>query len=129
MVSSNARPRAKLGAAQASSGGPRRRLSWIALISLATMAGAAVLIAFSHVLFSGRSSIAARDTASESVQTGTIAESDREFCKRLRFDETGRAFQDVVPCDGDTVRDARGQPVPQGTMHRLDAISKSFAGH
>jgi hypothetical protein len=93
------------------------------------MAGAAVLIALSHVLFSGRSSIAARDTASESVQTGTIAESDREFCKRLRFDETGRAFQDVVPCDGDTVRDARGQPVPQGTMHRLDAISKSFAGH
>ncbi len=63
------------------------------------------------------------------MPTGAIAESDIEFCKRLRFDDNGRAFQDVVPCDQSSIRDARGQPVPVGTIHRLDAISKSFSGH
>jgi hypothetical protein len=66
---------------------------------------------------------------SEPVPTGTIPENDAEFCKRLKFDDSGRVFQDVVPCDQSGPRDARGQPVPVGTMHRLDAISKSFGGH
>lgn len=65
----------------------------------------------------------------EPVPTGTIPESDMEFCKRLKFDDSGRLFQDVVPCDQSGPRDARGQPVPVGTMRRLDAISKSFSGH
>jgi len=58
-----------------------------------------------------------------------IAEGDIEFCKRLRFDDHGRVFHDVVPCDQSSMRDARGQPVPVGTVRRLDAISKSFSGH
>jgi hypothetical protein len=98
-------------------------------VSLGAIAGAAVLAGFSSTLFSDRSSITVTGSASESVPTGTIAESDREFCKRLRFDDSGRAFQDVVPCDGESIRDAHDRSVPQGTMHRLDAISKSFSGH
>lgn len=127
MVPSNTKLRVKSGAAQASRYGQQRRLSWIILLSLSTVATAAVLVGFLPALFSGRSSIAATDSAS--VPTGTIAESDREFCKRLTFDDSGRAFRDVVPCDGESTRDARGQPVAVGTMHRLDAISKSFSGH
>lgn len=127
MVPSNTKMRVKSGATQASRHGQQRRLTWITLLSLSTVAGAAVLVGFLPALFSGRSSIAATDSAS--VPTGTIAESDREFCKRLTFDDSGRAFRDVVPCDGESTRDARGQPVAVGTMHRLDAISKSFSGH
>lgn len=125
MVSS----RTKSGSAQAPSRGRRARWSWIAIVSLGAIASAAVLVGLSTALFSDRSSIAVTGSASESVPTGAIAESDREFCKRLRFDDSGRAFQDVVPCDGGSSRDARDQPVPQGTMRRLDAISKSFSGH
>ena len=120
--------RTKSGSAQATSRGQRTRWSWIAIVSLGAIAGAAVLAGFSPALFSDRSSITMRGSASDSVPTGAIAESDREFCKRLRFDDSGRAFQDVVPCDGSTL-DARDRQVPQGTMHRLDAISKSFSGH
>lgn len=128
MVPSNTTLRVKAGAAQTSRRGRQRRLSWIILLSLGTVAGAAVLLGLSPALFSGRSSITVTGSASESAPTGAIAESDREFCKRLRFDDAGRAFQDVVPCDGESTRDARGQSVPAGTMHRLDAISKSFSG-
>lgn len=63
------------------------------------------------------------------MPTGTIAETDIEFCRRLRFNDDGRVFQDAVQCDQSGVRDARGQPVPVGTMRRLDAISKSFSNH
>ena len=118
----------KSGRAQAKSRSQRARWSWIAIVSLGAIAGAAVLVGHSPALFSDRSSITVTGSASDSVPTGAIAESDREFCKRLRFDDSGRAFQDVVPCDGGSTRDARDRPVPQGTMHRLDAISKSFSG-
>ena len=129
MVSSHTKLRVKPGAAPAARHGQQRRRSWIILLSLGTAAGAAVLVGFLPALFSGRSSITATESASEAVPTGAIAESDREFCQRLRFDDSGRAVRDVVPCDGESTRDARGRPVAVGTMHRLDAISKSFSGH
>lgn len=129
MASSNTKLRVKPDSMQPPQRGQLRRLSWVIVLSLSTAAGAAVLVGFSPALFSGRSSIRVTDSASESVPTGAIAESDREFCKRLRFDDSGRAVRDVVPCDGENSRDARGHPVAAGTMHRLDAISKSFSGH
>lgn len=128
MAPSNTKLRVKFGAAQASSQSQRARSSWILIVSLGA-AGAMVLVGLSPVLFLGSAPIKTTDFTSEAVPTGAIAERDREFCKRLRFDDGGRAFQDAVPCDGGSTRDPRGQPVPQGTMHRLDAISKSFSGH
>jgi hypothetical protein len=41
--------------------------------------------------------------------------------------QTGRMTRSQQPCDM-TTRDSNGVPVPQGTIHRLDAISKSFSG-
>jgi hypothetical protein len=80
-------------------------------------------------VFLKRATATVTESLSEPVPTGTIPENDTEFCKRLKFDDSGRVFQDAVPCDQSGPRDARGQPVPVGTMHRLDAISKSFGGH
>ena len=109
-------------------GQSRRWKNWAILLLFTVAVGAAALAGFSPRLFSGRSSAAITERASESIPTGTIAESDTPVCKRLTFDRNGQVVRDVVPCDG-SVRDARGQPVPIGTMQRLNAISKSFAGH
>ncbi len=75
-----------------------------------------------------KSTVTVAESSAEVVPTGTIPEADTEFCRRLRFDDAGQAVQDVVPCGQSEVRDAHGRPVPLGTMHRLDAISKSFGG-
>jgi hypothetical protein len=107
---------------------PRRSKNWMIVLSLSIAGGAAALAGFSPWLFSQRSSATLREAASESLPTGTIAESDADVCKRLTFDDHGQVVRDVVPCDG-SVRDAHGQPVPAGTIQRLNAISKSFAGH
>jgi hypothetical protein len=51
-----------------------------------------------------------------------------EKCEQLAFDNyTGQIISGSKPCVSSVPRD-RGVPIPAGTMHRLDAISKSFSG-
>jgi hypothetical protein len=55
--------------------------------------------------------------------------SDGNGCSQEIFDnQTGRMNRSQQPCEA-TAYDSHGAPVPVGTIHRLDAISKSFAGH
>jgi len=50
-------------------------------------------------------------------------------CWQTIFDnQTGRMTRSRQPCET-TAYDGNGAPVPLGTIHRLDAISKSFSGH
>ena len=59
----------------------------------------------------------------------TIDSSDGSGCRQQAFDnQTGRMTRNQQPCDTTTL-DSDGVPVPLGTIHRLDAISKSFSGH
>ena len=54
---------------------------------------------------------------------------DGKGCSQQVFDnQTGRMRQSQLPCEATTF-DSNGVPVPVGTIHRLDAISKSFPGH
>lgn len=106
---------------------PRQSKKSVLLISVSAAVGMAALAYFSAPIF--LKSSAGTESSLEPLPTGTIADGDIEFCKRLRFDDHGRVFHDVVPCDQSSMRDARGQPVPVGTVRRLDAISKSFSGH
>ena len=130
VVPSQPKLRAKSSGPQATEAGePRPLKPLIILVSLSAAAIVAALVGLSPALWSGRSSASGAEAVSERLPTGTIAESDIEFCRRLTFDENGRVFQDAVPCDRANIRDARGQLVPAGTIRRLDAISKSFAGH
>lgn len=130
VVPSQAKVRSKPSGTQATRGRePRQLKPLIIFVSLSAAVIVATLVGLSPALLSGRFSASVAEAVSEPLPTGTIAESDIEFCKRLRFDENGRVFRDAVPCDQGNVRDARGQPVPAGTIRRLDAISKSFAGH
>jgi hypothetical protein len=49
-------------------------------------------------------------------------------CARDIFDnQTGRMTRSNQPCD-ETIYDSNGAPIPLGTIHRLDAINKSFLG-
>jgi hypothetical protein len=63
------------------------------------------------------------------ARMGTIViQNDNDQCEQMKFDnETGKAADYLTPCPKQIV-DANGRPVPQGTVHRLDAISKSFFG-
>jgi len=56
-------------------------------------------------------------------------DSDGKDCWQQIFDnQTGRMTRTQQPCDT-TAYDSNGAPIPVGTIHRLDAISKSFSGH
>jgi hypothetical protein len=49
-------------------------------------------------------------------------------CAQDIFDnQTGRMTRSTRPCDA-TAYDSNGAPIPLGTIHRLDAINKSFSG-
>jgi hypothetical protein len=58
----------------------------------------------------------------------TIDSADGSGCRQRVLDnQTWRMTQSQQPC-GTTDRDSNGIPRPMGTIHRLDAISKSFLG-
>ena len=58
----------------------------------------------------------------------TIDSADGNGCRQQVFDnQTWRMTRTQQPCDS-TARDSNGAPIPLGTIHRLDAISKSFSG-
>jgi hypothetical protein len=69
-------------------------------------------------------------TPDSDLRTAKITRnSDRDGCSQETFDnQTGRMNRSQQPCEA-TVYDSHGAPIPVGTIHRLDAISKSFAGH
>jgi hypothetical protein len=49
-------------------------------------------------------------------------------CFQQQFDNrTGRVTRLLEPCET-AARDANGVPIPVGTIHRMDAISKAFSG-
>jgi hypothetical protein len=49
-------------------------------------------------------------------------------CSTGAFDnKTGRITQSDQPCE-EIPRDSNGVPIPVGTIHRLDSISKAFSG-
>jgi hypothetical protein len=58
----------------------------------------------------------------------TSSSTDDKQCRQLIFDnQTGRMVSSDQLCDATGV-DGTGVVVPSGTIHRLDAISKSFSG-
>jgi hypothetical protein len=59
---------------------------------------------------------------------GTIVlHSGSSGCQQKSFDnQTGQISDQSSPCNGGVVLDAKGMPVPAGTVHTLNSISKSF---
>jgi hypothetical protein len=101
------------------------------ILLLATAAAVMVIAVVSPVsvpvLNSSRTARAMPD--SDTLTAKISNESDGKGCSQRTFDnQTGRMNRSQQPCEA-TAYDSKGVPIPLGTIHRLDAISKSFSGH
>jgi hypothetical protein len=59
---------------------------------------------------------------------GTIVlHSNTSGCQQKSFNnQTGQFSDQTSPCHNDVILDAKGMPVPTGTIHTLNSISNSF---
>jgi hypothetical protein len=108
----------------------RRALIVGCSILIAVVLGFALAIATespvsTHLTNSPQMTSGAPDLGSAKV---VIESTDGNECRQQVFDnQTWRMTRSQQPCDA-TARDSTGVPIPLGTIHRLDAISKSFSG-
>jgi hypothetical protein len=70
----------------------------------------------------------ATDAFATSHSGRILAETRSEQCELGTFNnDTGRISDESRHCENSVVLDSRGDPVPLTTIHRLDAIRKSFS--
>jgi hypothetical protein len=56
-----------------------------------------------------------------------VLHSSTSRCQQKSFDNrTGQISDQTSPCTNEVVLDANGMPIPAGTIHTLNSISKSF---
>ena len=113
-----------------------RQQNWYAIvISLGVVAAIIGLAMTADFLPIGSilSSLAQSKASSDprEAQLGTIiVRRENGECQQTKFDnDSGRTVARSALCDNGSALDPHGVPVPQGTVHPLDAISKSFSGH
>ena len=113
------------------------RGAWLAVATSVVVIGALVGLAFMtdapQLIFKPQpqhqASQAAVADVAENAHAGTvIVQKDNQECQQRTFDnDSGRMSDAATPCSK-IVLDEHGVPVPMGTVHRLNAISKSFSG-
>jgi hypothetical protein len=109
----------------------RRDIVISSLCASAVVAALAIAAELGVPWFSQPISNPAINTADiDNSQIGTLAlQTDENKCEFMKFNnETGRTVEHDTRCREDVTLDAHGVPVPMGTVHRLDAISRSFLG-
>ena len=113
---------------KAGAGQKRRRLAKMSLGVFAVGASIAVVA----VLAIGFSTAPAPEEngASHADPNGTatiVLHSSASGCQQRSFNnQTGQISEQTSPCHNDVVLDAKGMPMPTGTIHTLNSISKSF---
>jgi hypothetical protein len=112
----------------------RRDIVISSLCASATIAALGIVAEFGVPWISQpNSSVAINNVDVDSSQIGRITlQTDENECELMKFNnETGRTIENDVRCRKDVTLDAHDVPVPTGTVHRLDAISRSFltGGH
>lgn len=128
---SNNQTRGSLGHHQTRS----RRNPWPAIIGFVCVLAVTIplaMIANFPMAWFGQPSSNEETQAVKSSESGTgtvVVQTAKESCTLMKFDNrTGRTIENERHCEKSTVLDANGVPVPEGTIHRLDSISKSFLG-
>jgi hypothetical protein len=113
-----------------------RRKGWAILVGFFCMLAVLILLAVTTVITTPWSSKTPTVTEKQtddpqSERIGSIVrESDRDRCAIMKFDnDSGRVVDNIERCEGAAVLDTHNVPAPSGTVHRLDAISKSFSGN
>jgi hypothetical protein len=111
----------------------KRLKRWYALTIVAAACAAIVYLGLNWRLGSAPQRIAERPAPSagaDESRTGRIVlQTNPDHCAEMKFDNTdGRVVDGLKPCDNQIKFDERGRPIPMGTIHRLDSISRSFSG-
>ena len=105
---------------------------WATLLLSFCVIGIIGLLAFTHVPPTQFSRLVSQVPMGETrLRTAAIVvQTDPDHCRQFTFDnDTGQIRGGKgQPCDGKFDPSAASIPEPVGTMHRLDAISKSFRG-
>jgi hypothetical protein len=101
----------------------RALITGCAALGLAALATVVAIVTERSPSDAGSAGHPARSTPRDARITDEINGSCRVF-----DNQTGRIRPAREPCD-EAVLDRGGVPVPSGTIHRLDAISKSFSGN
>jgi hypothetical protein len=114
---------------KAGAGQKRRRL---AKMSLGVFAVGALIVAVA-VFAIGISTAPAPviENGASHVDPSSVAtivlHSSASGCQQRSFNnQTGQISDQTSPCRNDIVFDAKGMPIPTGTIHTLNSISKSF---
>ena len=114
---------------KAGAGRKRGRLAKMALGVFAVGASIAV-VAVLAIGFSTAPAPVAENGASHADPTSVatiVLPSRTSGCQQRSFNnQTGQISDQTSPCRNDVVLDAKGMPVPTGTTHTLNSISKSF---
>ena len=63
------------------------------------------------------------------ARTGKIIfDTQGRECRQVLFDnQTGKTVSTEVPCDNAIAQDNKRAPIAEGTMRRIESISRSFA--
>jgi hypothetical protein len=114
---------------KASASQNRRRLAKMSLGIFAAAASIAV-VAVLAIGFSTAPAPVVENGASHVDPNGVatiVLHSSASGCQQRSFNnQTGQISDQTSSCHNDVVLDAKGMPVPTGTVHTLNSISKSF---
>jgi hypothetical protein len=134
---STRQPRTALDSPTAKKAHPRsitRSRRWYALTVAVAVCAAIVYLGASTYIGSSPARRVAEQSplASDSGEALTgkiILETNPDQCEQMKFDNaSGRYIDGRKPCDNQIQFDEHGKPIPLGTIHRLDSISRSFFG-
>jgi hypothetical protein len=114
---------------KAGAGEKRGRLAKMCLGVFAGGASIAAVATFA-IAFGTAPSPSVQDAASRAEPNGVgtiVLHSGPSGCQQKSFDnQTGQILNQPSSCHNDVVLDAKGMPIPTGTVHTLNSISKSF---
>jgi hypothetical protein len=103
-----------------------RQRAFVVVAGFVLMAAVGALLAISNRMSSHTTEVISNNI----LRTAKVTSSsiDDKNCREQVFDnQTGRMTRLEQPCDANAF-DSNGVTAPLGTIHRLDAISKSFSG-
>jgi hypothetical protein len=100
------------------------------LLGIFTVGASIAVVAVLAIGFSAAPAPVVEDGASHAASNGVatiVLHSSTSGCQQRSFNNrTGQISDQTSPCHNDVVLDAKGMPMPTGTIHTLNSISKSF---
>jgi hypothetical protein len=112
--------------------GPPSRGYWQMLVGLFCACTVILLLILAGLpwLYNSGSGAEPRSTDLQEPRTGVIVrQRGQDDCVVRKFDnDTDRTIDDSEQCHSHVALDGQGRPIPVGTIHRLESISKSFFG-